>query len=403
MQSQRGFQLELTSNTVDLVADTESDLQDWLEILLNVLWLLRPSLRSAIVRSVGGEASAAVADQAAAAAGGASPSEAGAYVPVITMSRASTVMSGWLTKEGGVTRTWKNRWFVLRGHHLVYFKDPHEASNEGLARGTINLLGVSGRGVRVSEFAHPRFPFCFTVGDEGDEERTYYMVARSKSDMTMWVNGLQSQIASALGTRRTSATSPSMSALSSTSAAASIAAPPTTGRARLGALSRLSMASLSKTISSYAHNTVASSSLSAVVGTPALMYSVLSDFMMKASTSSGDREQVTKWKSRFVVLKAGMLAYYKTPTDDTPINVILLGDTTVHRIAEHEQANGVLANSKNPNTHGAGFVIVSKRKYYYMVPSTEESVEAWVDAIRRESGAAQTGEAMLGASDDDDD
>ena len=38
---------------------------------------------------------------------------------------AQEVHSGWLTKQGGLHKNWKKRWFSIRGSHMVYFNDQH--------------------------------------------------------------------------------------------------------------------------------------------------------------------------------------------------------------------------------------------------------------------------------------
>ncbi|CAJ0749979.1 20125_t:CDS:2 [Entrophospora sp. SA101] len=47
------------------------------------------------------------------------------------------IKSGWLTKLGGnaIRKTWKRRWFVLKGNNLYYYRD----QNVKEASGVINL------------------------------------------------------------------------------------------------------------------------------------------------------------------------------------------------------------------------------------------------------------------------
>uniref|UniRef100_A0AAV2IR31 PH domain-containing protein n=1 Tax=Knipowitschia caucasica TaxID=637954 RepID=A0AAV2IR31_KNICA len=66
------------------------------------------------------------------------------------LTRAKVVRCGWLRKQGGFVKTWHNRWFVLRGEQLYYYKDEEETK----ALGAIVLPGN-----RVTE--HP------SCGDDG--------------------------------------------------------------------------------------------------------------------------------------------------------------------------------------------------------------------------------------------
>ncbi|KAM7368867.1 hypothetical protein PAMP_013172 [Pampus punctatissimus] len=49
-----------------------------------------------------------------------------ASTEVQRQGRPSVIRCGWLRKQGGFVKTWHNRWFVLRGDQLHYYKDEEE-------------------------------------------------------------------------------------------------------------------------------------------------------------------------------------------------------------------------------------------------------------------------------------
>ena len=48
-----------------------------------------------------------------------------------------TLKQGWLKKQGGVVKSWHNRWFTLKGDQLYYYT----SENESKMQGTIFLPG----------------------------------------------------------------------------------------------------------------------------------------------------------------------------------------------------------------------------------------------------------------------
>jgi len=52
------------------------------------------------------------------------------------------VMEGWLNKEGNANRALKNRYFVLRGTTLTYFKTQDVSNIQYKAQGDMSLMGA---------------------------------------------------------------------------------------------------------------------------------------------------------------------------------------------------------------------------------------------------------------------
>jgi hypothetical protein len=72
---------------------------------------------------------------------------------------------GWCTKQGGSIKTWKKRWFVLKGNRLWYFKGKTDTEAKGyidLERGTV-VRDESKRRKNISPFkpAAPKEGGCF--------------------------------------------------------------------------------------------------------------------------------------------------------------------------------------------------------------------------------------------------
>ncbi|XP_061887274.1 rho GTPase-activating protein 24 [Entelurus aequoreus] len=105
--------------------------------------------------------------------------------------RQGVIRCGWLRKQGGFVKTWHNRWFVLRGDQLFYYKDEEESK----ALGAIFLPGN-----KVTE--HPSSgdeagKYLFEVIPGGDRERmttnheTYLLMASTQNDMEDWVKTIR--------------------------------------------------------------------------------------------------------------------------------------------------------------------------------------------------------------------
>jgi len=89
---------------------------------------------------------------------------------------------GFLTKQGGAIRTWKERWFVLKGKKLVYFK----SRNDLEAKGIIELEPDS----QVKDEKDKK-RFMFTVSTS---RRIFYIYAKNERDRTSWTDSIKRNI-----------------------------------------------------------------------------------------------------------------------------------------------------------------------------------------------------------------
>ncbi|XP_007438142.1 pleckstrin homology domain-containing family H member 2 [Python bivittatus] len=87
--------------------------------------------------------------------------------------------SGYLLKMGGKVKTWKRRWFVLKGGELLYYKSPSDVIRK--PQGQIELSAssriVRGDGKQTVQLT--------------TEKRTYYMTADSPNILEEWIKVLQ--------------------------------------------------------------------------------------------------------------------------------------------------------------------------------------------------------------------
>ncbi|KAM9016216.1 pleckstrin homology domain-containing family H member 2 isoform 1-T1 [Ara ararauna] len=87
--------------------------------------------------------------------------------------------SGYLLKMGGKVKTWKRRWFVLKGGELLYYKSPSDVIRK--PQGQIELNACSqierGDGKQTIQLT--------------TEKRTYYLTADSPNILEEWIKVLQ--------------------------------------------------------------------------------------------------------------------------------------------------------------------------------------------------------------------
>jgi len=89
------------------------------------------------------------------------------------------VKEGWLIKQGGQIKTWKRRYFILKGGTLSYHK-----KNGDSPKGVIPLIGS-----KIEE-CNTEFPNSFCIIPPSGK-RTYYIHASSGQERTEWINALK--------------------------------------------------------------------------------------------------------------------------------------------------------------------------------------------------------------------
>jgi hypothetical protein len=92
---------------------------------------------------------------------------------------------GWLTKQGGSIKTWKRRWFVLKGRQLYYFKGQSDAEETGL----VELEPTSF--VREEPAKSSKRKYMLSIGTQ---KRVFYMYSEVKSETDAWVAAINRSI-----------------------------------------------------------------------------------------------------------------------------------------------------------------------------------------------------------------
>ncbi|XP_048663462.1 rho GTPase-activating protein 22 isoform X1 [Marmota marmota marmota] len=109
--------------------------------------------------------------------------------------------AGWLRKQRSIMKNWQQRWFVLRGNQLFYYKDKDETKPQGF---------ISLQGTQVTELLPgPEDPgkhlFEISPGGAGEREKVpanpeaLLLMASSQRDMEDWVQAIRRVILAPLG------------------------------------------------------------------------------------------------------------------------------------------------------------------------------------------------------------
>ncbi|XP_028734200.1 rho GTPase-activating protein 22 isoform X4 [Peromyscus leucopus] len=109
--------------------------------------------------------------------------------------------AGWLRKQRSIMKNWQQRWFVLRGDQLLYYKDKDDSKPQGF---------ISLQGTQVTELLpDPEDPgkhlFEITPGGAGEREKVpanpeaLLLMASSQRDMEDWVQAIRRVIWAPLG------------------------------------------------------------------------------------------------------------------------------------------------------------------------------------------------------------
>jgi serine/threonine protein kinase len=102
------------------------------------------------------------------------------------VSLANAEMEGWLMKQGHVRRNWKERWFVLKGDRLYYFKNTDQ--HAGTPRGIIPLGHCL-----VEEDTSVRKQFCFKLTPRKTQLLPFFIYAYSDAEYRDWLRALRAR------------------------------------------------------------------------------------------------------------------------------------------------------------------------------------------------------------------
>ncbi|NWT12033.1 RHG22 protein, partial [Vireo altiloquus] len=96
---------------------------------------------------------------------------------------------GWLKKQRSIMKNWQQRWFVLRGDQLFYYKDEEETKPQ-------KGFSATRRVIELGKRLEGRFVFCLS-GGAGDREKmpvnheAFLLMANSQNEMEDWVKAIR--------------------------------------------------------------------------------------------------------------------------------------------------------------------------------------------------------------------
>jgi len=99
-------------------------------------------------------------------------------IPVSVASLQPSLFEGWATKQGGGWKSWKRRWFVIKGDKIWYFA----GKNDTFAKGYIDLPP----GTQVKDMTEPnqKKRFVFSIQSRGVKgEREFLIYVESETDL----------------------------------------------------------------------------------------------------------------------------------------------------------------------------------------------------------------------------
>uniref|UniRef100_A0A8C0JDV3 Rho GTPase-activating protein 24 n=1 Tax=Chelonoidis abingdonii TaxID=106734 RepID=A0A8C0JDV3_CHEAB len=106
---------------------------------------------------------------------------------------------GWLKKQRSIVKNWQQRYFVLRGQQLCYYKDEEDAKPQGC----LFLQGSTVKEAISNPEEAGKFIFEIIPGVSGDQNRTgqdsYVLMANSQSEMDEWVKSIRRVVGSPSG------------------------------------------------------------------------------------------------------------------------------------------------------------------------------------------------------------
>ncbi|XP_039382255.1 rho GTPase-activating protein 25 isoform X1 [Mauremys reevesii] len=106
---------------------------------------------------------------------------------------------GWLKKQRSIVKNWQQRYFVLRGQQLCYYKDEEDAKPQGC----LFLQGSTIKEAVSNPEEAGKFIFEIIPGVSGDQNRTgqdsYVLMANSQSEMDEWVKSIRRVVGSPSG------------------------------------------------------------------------------------------------------------------------------------------------------------------------------------------------------------
>ncbi|XP_078358287.1 uncharacterized protein LOC144643040 isoform X1 [Oculina patagonica] len=106
---------------------------------------------------------------------------------------------GWIRKEGGTFKTWRDRYIILHKGCLYYYNDSQSTTTAG-------KFSLSGYRLSPAPEKASKYQWTFKLVHLQPEKRTYYFAAYSEKEMTEWMESINTDMSEYCGTAKPSIT-----------------------------------------------------------------------------------------------------------------------------------------------------------------------------------------------------
>lgn len=122
-------------------------------------------------------------------------------IPAQELLKDSCSKCGWIRKEGGSVKSWRDRYIILHKGCMYYYNTPD-------AKTTAGKFSLSGYRLSPAPEKTSKFQWTFKLVHLQPEKRTYYFAAYSEQEMNEWMNSIVSDMREYCGTGRQSIIEP---------------------------------------------------------------------------------------------------------------------------------------------------------------------------------------------------
>ncbi|CAH3153511.1 unnamed protein product [Pocillopora meandrina] len=122
-------------------------------------------------------------------------------IPAQELLKDSCSKCGWIRKEGGSVKSWRDRYIILHKGCMYYYNTPD-------AKTTAGKFSLSGYRLSPAPEKTSKFQWTFKLVHLQPEKRTYYFAAYSEQEMNEWMNSIVSDMREYCGTGRQSIIKP---------------------------------------------------------------------------------------------------------------------------------------------------------------------------------------------------
>eukprot|EP00002_Diphylleia_rotans_P013368 TRINITY_DN2612_c0_g1_i6.p1 TRINITY_DN2612_c0_g1~~TRINITY_DN2612_c0_g1_i6.p1 ORF type:complete len:674 (-),score=128.55 TRINITY_DN2612_c0_g1_i6:134-2155(-) len=213
------------------------------------------------------------------------------------------LMSGMLKKKGERNKAWKDRYFVLKGGILSYFKsqDDLQPVGEIKIKDVISITKLDGSSSQTSK-TFMGYEFCVTT-----RSRVYYFLAKTKPERMRWMSGM-------------------------------------------GSILDMKIHSSSALESEF----------------------LKEGLLLKRNPSN----TISVWKERYVVVKSSKIMYYKSADDPEAVGCIPFQKVVRVSMAQDQ-------SDSNPRDSEGCFIIETNSRNFFFVANSGEERRSWITTLEK--------------------